>query len=218
MPRNTDLCVIVIPLRRLVSHIILPFSLVTLIAFQSPESEAYPSDLDGDLIPDKIEGEGDADVDGIPNQQDFDSDGDGISEATEAGPFPREQLDSDGDGVPNFLDTNSNNDGIDDGIPIAVNGSMPPEVEPQLVNDNDGLLDIQENLLSDVDQDGIESALDLDSDNDGICDTFEGGGQTPPGTCRYEYFSGSQITTGITGDTGIVGSVIHLPLSLIDTD
>ena len=63
-------------------------------------------DTDGDGIPDVNESNGDADGDGISNQQDLDSDGDGIPDSIELA------NDDDGDGVLNFLDTDSDNDGI----------------------------------------------------------------------------------------------------------
>ena len=45
-----------------------------------------------------------------------------------------------------------------------------------LDQDHDGLLDIQETaqgLILDIDQDGLDNHLDLDSDNDGIFDLIE---------------------------------------------
>ena len=63
-------------------------------------------DSDGDGISDATEGVTDTDGDGKPNYIDVDSDGDGISDATEG------VIDTDGDGKPNYLDTDSDNDGI----------------------------------------------------------------------------------------------------------
>ena len=65
-------------------------------------------DLDGDGIPDKVEGTGDADRDGIPNLRDLDSDGDDLTDAQEGTGDP------DGDRIPNFLDTDSDGDRIPD--------------------------------------------------------------------------------------------------------
>jgi hypothetical protein len=56
------------------------------------------ADSDGDGILDIVEGQGDADHDGIPNFLDTDSDGDGIPDAVEG------TGDDNGNGVPNYLD------------------------------------------------------------------------------------------------------------------
>ncbi|MDQ1517940.1 MAG: large repetitive protein, partial [Actinomycetota bacterium] len=51
-----------------------------------------PVDSDHDGIPDRVEGTGDPDGDGIPNYLDIDSDGDSIPDAVEAGPNPTAPL------------------------------------------------------------------------------------------------------------------------------
>lgn len=78
------------------------------------------SDLDGDTIPDNIEGATDVDLDFIPNFRDADSDGDDLLDINEG------TGDRDGDGVPNFLDP------IDDPTP-----NPQPTPEPQPI-ENDG--------------------------------------------------------------------------------
>jgi hypothetical protein len=65
-------------------------------------------DTDGDMIPDDIEGTGDTDQDGTPNNEDTDSDGDTIPDAEEG------TADPDHDGIPNYLDRDSDSDGITD--------------------------------------------------------------------------------------------------------
>jgi hypothetical protein len=73
-------------------------------------------DDDGDCIPNWLEGCGivpppDRDQDGVPDYQDFDSDGDGIPDRIEVGPDCLNPRDTDGDGLPDYLDFDSDNDG-----------------------------------------------------------------------------------------------------------
>ncbi len=73
-------------------------------------------DSDGDCILNGVEGCGatpDSDNDGTPNWLDSDSDGDGISDAVEAGSCD-EPRDTDGDGSPDYTDRDSDNDGVSD--------------------------------------------------------------------------------------------------------
>ena len=60
-------------------------------------------DTDGDSIPDRIEGSGDVDGDGIPNDHDLDADGDGAPDRIEAGADPLHPQVSGCTGVPDFL-------------------------------------------------------------------------------------------------------------------
>ncbi len=78
-------------------------------------------DPDSDSICSAEEGAADVDNDGAPNSVDVDSDGDGVSDALEAGDAlyetppahcAREVLGS--DDVPDFVDTDSDNDGLGD--------------------------------------------------------------------------------------------------------
>ena len=57
---------------------------------------------------------GDTDGDGIPDNYDFDDDGDNVTTANELGPnYPDEPAqDTDGDGIPDYLDTDDDNDGV----------------------------------------------------------------------------------------------------------
>ncbi|MCP4869094.1 MAG: hypothetical protein GY898_10305 [Proteobacteria bacterium] len=77
-------------------------------ASDDDDSAPLPPDSDGDGLPDDLEGEGDADGDGIDNIDDPDSDGDGIEDGAEGAD------DTDGDGDPDFLDLDSDDDGIPD--------------------------------------------------------------------------------------------------------
>lgn len=75
------------------------------------------TDSDGDGLTDRIEGGGDADEDGIPNNLDLDSDDDGIPDAEEYRREPGSGIapsDIDRDGDPDFLDLDSDGDGLRD--------------------------------------------------------------------------------------------------------
>lgn len=100
----------------------------------------------------------DIDQDGITNDLDLDTDGDGIADTAEylnVDPLG----DEDGDGILNFEDTTDNNGSGD--------GSMTDYTDAN----NDGAPDVFDN-----DNDGIVNHFDLDADNDGIPDLVEAGG------------------------------------------
>lgn len=152
-------------------------------------------DLDGDGIPDSVEGMVDSDGDGIYDFVDTDSDGDGVLDADEG------DGDRDNDGVPNYLDPDSDGDGISDGEEAAypdagdpVNPGDPADSDgdgdPDFLDpdsDNDGVPDVIEygpEPQPDADGDGLPDWLDSDSDNDGIPDGIEAGEDpaNPPDT------------------------------------
>ncbi|MEZ4679728.1 MAG: hypothetical protein R2932_36460 [Caldilineaceae bacterium] len=62
-------------------------------------------DLDGDTIPDNIEGAGDPDGDNIPNFRDTDSDNDGMADHEEVGSNGNAPVDSNGNGIPDYLES-----------------------------------------------------------------------------------------------------------------
>ncbi|WP_162179429.1 Ig-like domain-containing protein [Polaribacter sp. Hel1_85] len=100
----------------------------------------------------------DNDNDGIPDLFDLDDDNDGILDIEESGIYLHD-ADEDGDGIPNYLDTSDNTVGSNPGTDYTdTNGDGIPDVY-----DNDG--------------DGIPNHFDLDSDNDGIPDLVEAGGE-----------------------------------------
>lgn len=79
-----------------------------------------PKDCDADGIADEIEGDGDADKDGLPNKWDSDSDNDDVSDREEGA------VDTDGDGTTDYLDDDSDNDGVLDGDdPSRTQASLP---------------------------------------------------------------------------------------------
>ena len=93
---------------------------------------------------------GDRQDGGGPDLSTVDSDGDGISDATEG---RLERTDTDGDGTPDFEDLDSDGDGLDDETEAAAASlSQPP---------------------ADTDADGVPDYRDLDSDGDYVSDATE---------------------------------------------
>jgi hypothetical protein len=99
------------------------------------------TDKDGDHIADQHEGTGDIDGDGIPNDEDLDSDDDGYTDAQEAGDedICTAPANHDDDSIPDFMDADSDNDGLSDSEEIAY--STNPH-EPD--SDDDGHSDLAE--------------------------------------------------------------------------
>lgn len=113
-------------------------------------------DDDGDGFDTRDEGDGDRDNDGIPDYLDptgGDSDGDGLSDASECPFLPC--WDSDADGDPNYLDPDDDGDGI-----------------PTQQEDPNGNGDPRDD---DTDNDGIPNYLDKDDDGDGVPSSGESG-------------------------------------------
>jgi hypothetical protein len=83
----------------------------------------------------------DADMDGMLNQVDTDSDGDGMLDADEHGPVgPCSAVDTDRDGIPDFLDTDSDNDGLSDADEHGTTNTSPTNTD----TDGDGFTDLAE--------------------------------------------------------------------------
>jgi len=137
------------------------------------------ADLDGDGVGDACDD--DRDGDGIPNHleemwgtdpDNFDTDGDTISDGDEWGPGVR-PVDTDGDGVIDALDLDSDGDGIPDAEEA---GDADPNTPP-IDTDGDGIPDFQD---TDSDGDGVPDGIDncrlvfnpdqLDTSGDGIGD------------------------------------------------
>jgi uncharacterized repeat protein (TIGR01451 family)/MYXO-CTERM domain-containing protein len=113
------------------------------------------SDLDGDKIPDIVEGCIDTDGDGMCNFQDADSDADGIPDSVEAGDADpiTPPVDTDNDGTPDYIDIDSDNDGIPDGMDNC-----------RLVGNAD---------QADNDRNGVGNVCEKDADGDGIADALD---------------------------------------------
>ena len=114
----------------------------------------------------------DTDGDGIPDVTDVDDDDDGILDV-EDGPG-----DTDGDGIADSVDLDSDNDGILD-VVEGQSGCADSAPADGLCDgpdaDGDGHADDATEAAPDTDRDGAPDFQDLDSDNDGIPDTIEGG-------------------------------------------
>ncbi|MEZ4407218.1 MAG: DUF4215 domain-containing protein [Polyangiales bacterium] len=152
-------------------------------------SSCSRTDTDNDGILDVDEGPTlDTDMDGTPNWQDADDDGDTVPTRSERpGDMNR---DSDLDGIPDHLDSDDDNDTIPTrlevpgGVLINTDGDAFPDYrDPD--DDNDGIPTAREALEDttagdDFDGDGLPSYRDTDSDSDGDLDSVEVG--TVPGT------------------------------------
>ena len=151
-------------------------------ASEAGSDDLVVPDMDGDGIADGVEGSGDSDGDGTPDNQDTDSDGDCIPDAEERGDAPEGGLpaDSDHDGTPNYLDEDSDNNGVLDADeagscddPEDLDGDGTPDFM-DLDNDGDTILDVEEGD-ADPDGDGVPSWNDRDSDGDCVWDVYEAG-------------------------------------------
>lgn len=114
------------------------------------------TDSDCDNISDRQEGDGrvDTDLDGIPDNNDFDSDGDGINDIDEAGDadITTPPIDTDGDGRPNFQDLDSDDDGLNDASELS-RGTDPLDAD----SDDDGIDDLIEVVAGTDPLDGTDS-------------------------------------------------------------
>ena len=118
--------------------------------------ECGDGDADGDTILDRQEGCGiDSDADGTANRFDEDSDGDGISDAEEAGDDDPNTppVDTDGDFSPDFLDLDSDGDGLTDDEERRL-GTDPTDPD----TDGDGVDDLAERVAC---PDGDTTCFDL---------------------------------------------------------
>lgn len=99
------------------------------------------TDKDGDHIADQHEGTGDIDGDGLPNDEDPDSDNDGYTDAQEAGDddICTPPGNHDDDSIPDFIDADSDNDGLSDSEEITYS-TNPHEQD----SDGDGHSDLAE--------------------------------------------------------------------------
>ncbi|MBU2975789.1 gliding motility-associated C-terminal domain-containing protein [Zobellia sp. B3R18] len=184
-----------------------------------------PVDTDGDLIPDYLDA--DSDADGVSDVEEAgqgtmvdplaDADGDGLNDAyddTTAGYDVNNDLDTGAIATDNVddLDTSevdfrsildSDNDGIMDTVDID--------------DDNDGILDTDE--TGDTDGDGIPDSIDLDSDNDGIPDSIEAGGTDTDGDGHIDYPTpGDPSSMTDTNNDGLADEIATTPLPDEDSD
>ena len=131
------------------------------------------SDSNGDGLDDTVAAnpvrERDTDRDGIPDQVDLNSDGDGFSDLVEAG-----GTDDNNDGIVDVL-----NDADKDGIPDIADVSATGGVD----SDQDGIDDMFDVTFTggnDADGDGIDDQFDPDSDGNGFVGPLADNGQGNP--------------------------------------
>ena len=105
----------------------------------------------------------DTDNDGTPNHLDLDSDGDGCTDAIEAGSSTTATSTS---AFPTGTDSNSNGllNGYESGTPGTVNYTST-YASYALTNTI--------NACTDTDKDGVRDVVDLDDDNEGVLDAVE---------------------------------------------
>ena len=155
--------------------------------FEMPDTSmgwSATDDSDGDTIGDFDEGRAgsvDTDADGMPDYLDPDADGDGVSDALEAGDamVMTPPVDTDSDGTPDFRDLDADGNGVTDAIEGGedLDADGRPNARDR-DNDGDGLLDTAEVGADparprDSNSDGTPDYNTRDSDGDTISDTEE---------------------------------------------
>ncbi len=155
-------------------------------------------DADNDGIPDIVEAGGiDIDNDGQVDGTFVDTDGDGWADTFDPdnGGTPLLLPDTDGDGIADQIDLDSDNDGIPDIIETGGTDSNGDGIVDGVFTDTDldGWSDVFDSdnggsplSYDDLDTDGLDNRLDLDSDNDGIPDIQEAGGSDLDGDGRSD--------------------------------
>lgn len=99
------------------------------------------ADADADGLYDEYESMQDWDHDGVANDHDTDSDGDGLLDADESGALGGcRARDTDHDGIPDYLDTDSDNDGLSDTEEVSTYHTDPLNAD----TDGDGFDDLGE--------------------------------------------------------------------------
>lgn len=169
------------------------------------DSDAILNYLDTDLAgfvdtnTDGINDIFDADLDGVPNHLDLDSDNDGIPDTVESG-----GVDTDGDGrIDNYTDTDA------DGFSQNVDGN------------NTGAAGSGSGLGAlDTDGDSAPNYFDLDSDNDGIPDVVEVYGTDANNNGRIDGYTDTDadgFSNNVDGDVGNDGTAENAANTLLRT-
>lgn len=130
----------------------------------------------------------DSDNDGVIDEKDRDDDNDGVPDDQEG-----DTRDDDDDGVVNSFDLDSDNDGISDLVEAGGTDQDGNGLVDSLVDsDGDGLHDAYATIplpIPNNDNDSKPNYLDLDSDNDGIPDIIEAGGEDSDGDAKVDNFT-----------------------------
>ncbi|NJP04914.1 MAG: hypothetical protein HC837_04410 [Chloroflexaceae bacterium] len=192
-------------------------------------------DCDGDGIPDAVEGDGDADADGIPNYLDLDSDNDGIPDDVENN-CPAAQsddsvlCDEDKDTLPNFIDPDSDNDGYTDREECPTPSNCPDldlDGKPGFLDQNE--IPQGAGPIDDIDYDGILDIVECggnadlencsDQDNDGLPDYVEPNNADTDGDGIPDYLDPDDDGDGIDTSEECTTFDPSLPfLGCFDTD
>lgn len=119
----------------------------------------------------------DTDGDGLVNSFDLDSDDDGIADLVEAGGIDADfdgiaddLTDTDGDGLVDLYDSDVTDGPLVSGCILGVDCDLSGSTSILFDPDRDGFNE----LTGDFDEDGLANWVDLDSDNDGVVDGYEG--------------------------------------------
>ncbi|NJL12261.1 MAG: T9SS type A sorting domain-containing protein [Microscillaceae bacterium] len=144
------------------------------------------ADLNNDGVVDFF----DRDRDGIANHLDLDSDNDGLPDVVEAG-----GIDANGDGLLDFAEPTADEADLDDdGLIDNIEANIASTSQLTSLTGNGGFYYTTAPARAlDTDGDGVPDFLDLDSDNDGIFDVIESGGNDADNNGRLD-FAGSFVS------------------------
>ena len=192
------------------------------------------NDTDGidDLFDASESGGPDADGDDIIDSADQDRDGDGLANIVDADPDNNgiftttlnSTIDVDGDGIEDHYDLDSDGDGIPDIIEAGGIDSDGNGIADDLTDtDSDGLADLIDidnggtaYVVPDTDADGVADFRDKDSDNDGITDTEEAGGNDSNNDGFTDGYLTDTDGDGLSDDVDVDNG--GMALANVDTD
>ncbi len=159
----------------------------------TPDVTTDPEGTTDDGRPEDDDGNGtpydsnavDSDMDGIPDSEDLDSDDDGIADIVENGqgdldtdndgtidPDDANYADTDGDGIADPVDEDPTNYGDDQPALVDTDQDGNPDLT-DIDSDGDGIPDVDEIGLGNLDTDDDGRIDEPDADNDGITDTAD---------------------------------------------
>ncbi|MCD9853125.1 thrombospondin type 3 repeat-containing protein [Epilithonimonas sp. JDS] len=149
----------------------------------------------------------DADGDGIPNSQDFDSDNDGCFDAIEGSEnVLSSQLNANGSINTATTGGLGSTAGVNFGVPNLVNAGGAADTGNNVGQGIGVSQDAIKNDCLDADSDGIPNWQDLDSDNDGILDIFE----CPDAFVSVNYSSTDGTVTNFSAPAADLGFIFDV--------